>query len=169
MAEAQNSSADLTPAAAPAPARRPSLLVILLLLAVLALAFFIGTNVLGVLYAVVAPPLPPLPPDLTQISHESPAYGVDDWKYSTTQDACDVVQFVQEQGGVCVLAPMQCGAYRDAHTDFTIGTSIVARCTGKIDFSIFHEQWSSVILRNLDATVRYDLSREVYWIGTGPQ
>ena len=166
MAEAQYSSTDLTPAA---PSRRPSPLALALLLAVVALAIFIGTNVLSVLYAVVAPPAPPLPPDMEQVSHDSPAYGVDHWTYTTTRDACEVVQYVQENGGVCVLAPMQCGEYRENSGDFSVGQSIVARCSGKIAFSIFHEQWSSVILRNLDDTVKYNLDREVYWMGTGPQ
>ncbi len=154
---------------APAVARRPPLLVIVLLIAVVALAIYIGTNVLGVMYAVIAPPMPPIPPDMTQISYENQAYGVDLWKYASTGDACALVQYVENNGGACLIAPMQCGEYRADHGDFSLENSIVARCTGKVDFSIFHMQWWELITRPSDTQQQIEAHREVYWIGTGPQ
>ncbi len=140
-----------------------------MLAAAVALALFIGTNVLSVLYGVIAPPLPPLPPDLEQVSHTSSAYGVDNWKYSTAGDACQLVKYVEDHGGACLVAPMQCGNYRELHENFSIATSVVARCGGQISFSIFHEQWWSLITRTIDDKALFELNREVYWIGTGPQ
>lgn len=165
MSDIGNTSADLTPAS---PARRPPFLAILLLVAVVALAFFIGTNVLSVLYAIIAPPLPPLPPNMEQVSHESPAYGVDNWKYSTTQDACELVKYVQDNGGVCVVAPMTCGEFRDEGSGNS-SLALVARCSGDMAFSIFNEQWWSLIMRQASGTASFELRREVFWIGIGPQ
>jgi hypothetical protein len=158
----------LTPAE-PSSARRPPFLAIILLVPVVALAFYIGTNVLSVLYGVVAPPLPPLPPYMDQISHDSPAYGVDNWKYTSTEGACQLVKYVIDNGGTCQIAPMQCGDYRELHTEFSIATSVVARCSGKMNFSIFNEQWWSLVTRTIDDKAKFELNREVYWLGTGPQ
>lgn len=154
--------------AAPPPRRLP-VLVIVLLVAVVALGIYIGTNVLGVLFAVVSPPLPPVPPGLEAVSHTSESYGVDLWKYTTKGDACEIVQFIQDSGGVCRVAPMQCGEFRENHSDFSIADSVVARCVGSVDFSIFNMQWWALVLRQPDTSTNVELHREVYWIGTGPQ
>lgn len=151
------------------PARRIPVLAIILLVAAVALAIYIGTNVLGVLFAIVVPPSPPVPPNMDLASHESVSYGVDTWKYTTSGDACEVVQYIQDNGGVCRLAPMQCGEYRELHEQFDIATSVVGRCDGKVDFSIFHMQWYAILTRLPNTLVQLELHREVYWIGTGPQ
>ena len=154
--------------AAPAPRRIP-VLALVLLVAVVALGIYIGTNVLGVLFAVVSPPLPPLPPGMDAVSHESDSYGVDLWKYTTTGDACEVVQYIQDNGGVCRVAPMQCGEYQEDNSGFTVANSVVARCVGSVEFSIFNMQWWALIMRQPDTRISLELHREVYWIGTGPQ
>lgn len=167
MAETQTNPAAAPDA--PSPARRPPFLAILLLMAVLALALFIGTNVLSVLYGVVAPPTPPLPPGMDQQTHTSSAYGVDTWKYVTDEDACQLVKYVEDHGGTCQIAPMQCSDYRELERDFSIATSIVARCGGQFNFSIFNQQWWAIILRTIDDKASFELHREIFWIGTGPQ
>lgn len=155
---------------APAPApRRIPVLGIVLLVAAVGLAIYIGTNVLSVLFAVVAPPSPPLPPNMDAVSHESVSYGVDLWKYTTTDNACDVVEYLEENDGVCRVAPMQCGEYREEHSDFDIATSVVARCEGRVDFSIFNMQWWALVMRLPNTQTQLELHREVYWLGTGPQ
>ncbi len=156
--------------------RLPLLLLPLLVIALL-MAVFIGTNVLGVLFGVVAPPLPPLPAGMTQIDHTSPAYGVDTWKYLSsadssgvpTIDACSAVQYIQSNDGVCQLAPLQCGEYRETDDSFSADNSVVARCSGQVAFSIFNMQWWALVMRTPDAQTQLELHREVYWIGTGPQ
>ena len=149
--------------------RRPSPLLILLLIVVLGLALFVGTNVLGVLFAVIAPPMPPLPPNMTEIEHTSVAYGVDDWKYTSPTDACEVVKAIVQNGGDCQLMPLQCADAQTTTGDFQVNTALVARCGGKVAFSIFNMQWWAHVTRNSDTETQLELHREVYWIGTGPQ
>jgi hypothetical protein len=158
----------VNPEQPPAQARRIPFLALVLMIAVVGLAFFIGTNILTVLFAVVSPPAPPLPPDLALVSHESPAYGVDTWKYSTPGDACTLVKYLQDNGGVCIYAPNQCGQYRESDPNFANGNIVVGRCEGEIAFSIFNEQWWSLITKSRD-TGYLEMQREVFWIGTGPQ
>ncbi len=149
--------------------RIPPLILIPLLIVLLGLALYIGANVLGVLFAVIAPPSPPLPPNMTQIEHTSEAYGVDDWKYTTTTDACEVVKSIEQNDGVCLLMPLQCADAQATTGDFQINDSLVARCGGKVAFSIFNMQWWAHVTRNSDTETQLELHREVYWIGTGPQ
>lgn len=155
-----------TDAAAP---RRLPLLAIVLLLAAVALAIYIGTNVLGVLFAVVAPPSPPLPSGMDLVSHESASYGVDLWKYTSSGDACQVVQYIQDNGGVCQIAPAQCSGGGTNQGNFEIADAVVARCGGNVDFSIFHMQWWGLVMRLPSQLTQLELHREVFWIGTGPQ
>ena len=150
------------------PQRRTPLLALVLLTAVVLLAFYVGTNVLTVLFGVVSPPPPPVPPNLEQVSHESAAYGVDVWKYSAPTDSCEIVKYLQENGGYCFYAPYQCGTYRDPNPNYANGNIVVGRCEGQIPFSIFNEQWSAIITKSRDRA-HLELSREVFWIGTGPQ
>lgn len=149
--------------------RRFPLLGVVLLVAVVGLALYIGVNVLSVLFAVVAPPLPPMPPNIVQTSHENVAYGVDRWKYTSTTDGCTLLRYLQENGGVCTLAPMQCGEDPNTPGAFQISDGLVARCNGRQDFSIFSMTWFGLIIREGDGSTRLDLDREVFWLGTGPQ
>jgi hypothetical protein len=161
--------AEIIPQETTTPPRRLPLLAIILMIAAVVLAFYIGTNVLSVLFAVVAPPAPPLPPNLTQTSHTSVAYGVDNWKYVSTGDACTLVKYVQENGGNCRIAPLACGENRTVDPDLAVENSIVGRCDGKMDFSIFNEQWWALITYTDDHKPQIEINREVYWLGTGPQ
>src|SRR5688572_11040616 len=95
-----------------APRRSPSFLLVLLLILGLVLAIYIGTNVIGVLFGMVSPPLPPLPTGLTETNHVSEAYGADVWTYTNPDDGCSFVEFYQ-QHGLCTVAPMQCGELRE--------------------------------------------------------
>ncbi|HVU14477.1 MAG TPA: hypothetical protein VHD90_24540 [Phototrophicaceae bacterium] len=158
------------PSAETAPARqRPPLLAVVLAVVALGLAVYIGTNVLSVLYAVIAPPAPPTPPNMSQISHISEAYGVDQWKYVSTDDACTLLQYIQEKGGDCVIAPLACGTQREVDPYLSTDNTIVARCSGQMAFSIFNEQWWNLITRTHDGKAQIEINREVYWIGTGPE
>jgi len=159
---------DSSPEAAPQPGR-PPLLAILLLIAVVVLAFYVGTNVLSVLFAVVAPPAPPVPPNMTQTSHTSEAYGVDQWKYVSTGDACELVKYVQDNGGNCRLVPLACGEHRAVDPNLAVENSMVARCDGQMAFSIFNEQWWDLITYTTEGKPQIEINREVYWIGTGPE
>lgn len=141
-----------------------SILIIIVALAFVVLALFIGTQVVSVLFGIVMPPLPPVPSSAVEISHESTDYGVDSWEYSTSSEACGVVLFYETSGGTCIAAQGQCG--REG-TD-QIEPPAVAQCRGEVPFSIFHMRWSAAIYPNGNEGTRIDLQREVLWIGTGP-
>lgn len=150
------------------PRRSPSLLLVLLLILGLVLAIYIGTNVIGVLFGMVSPPLPPLPTGLTETNHINEAYGADVWTYASAEDGCSFVEFYQ-QFGVCTVAPFQCGELREPPNLSTGETTVTARCTGGQEFSIFNMKWWALISRlNTDGTTRIELEREVFWIGEGP-
>ncbi len=156
-------------AVTPPERRRPrfSLLAGLLGLAALALALFIGTQVIGVLYGIVAPPLPPVPPDAQEIGHTNIGYGVDEWVYSVAQPPCDLIAFYQAEGGTCRILPYQCGAL-STPGDVPAADEMVARCGGSIRFSIFVMDWRVFLSEDGDAA-KVELSREVNWIGTEPR
>ena len=160
-----------SPETEPRTARRLSLVTLIILAAVTIPTIIVGFNLLRVIYGVIMPPPPPLPPDVTQISHESEAYGVDKWRYSAAQTPCELAEYYISIGVTCSLAPMQCGSSIDTET-YGLDTSLVARCRGAADFSVFHSQWAAEIARDNtspDAPAILDIEREVYWIGTGPQ
>lgn len=165
MAEVTPPAEQETP---PAQARRIPFLALVLMIAVVGLAFYVGTNILTVLFAVVAPPAPPLPANLTLTSHDSPAYGVDTWKYSVAGDGCDLIQYIQENGGVCIYAPNQCGEFRETDPNYANGNILVGRCEGEIPFSIFNQQWWALVTKSRTSAF-LEVNREVFWIGTGPQ
>lgn len=132
-------------------------------------ALLIGFNVLRVLYGVIAPPLPPLPPDMSEISHESDAYGADVWRYTAASDPCAAAVYFESQGGTCDYSPMQCAVQDTAPAD-GLPETVVARCHGAVAFSIFHMQWWALVTRdNANGGTRLALEREVFWIGTGPR
>ncbi|MEP7291202.1 MAG: hypothetical protein ABI835_05435 [Chloroflexota bacterium] len=150
--------------------RRISLLALVLLIAVVGLAAYIGANVLGVLFAVISPPMPPMPLNLTETRHENVAYGVDHWRYTSTENACTLVKYLEENGGECEYAPMQCIEPPEQSTSVAMATEgIVGRCGGRIDFSIFTMTWFGLVIRESETEVQLQLDREVYWMGTGPQ
>ena len=148
--------------------QRYPLLVLPLLIVLVIVAAYIGINVLSVLFAVVSPPLPPVPPNVVQTSHESTAYGVDYWRYTSSEDGCVLLRYLQENGGVCQIAPTQCSA-PEGQQGTTIVDGIVARCNGRQDFSNFTMTWFGMIIREAPGQTQLQLDREVYWLGTGPQ
>ncbi len=150
--------------------KRPPFLLIALVVA-FALSLVVGLNILRVLYGVIAPPLPPLPDRVTEISHESEAYGADVWSYTALDDPCAVADYYTAQGGTCDLTPMQCSEPGSAPQTELV-QAVVARCHGSVAFSIFSMQWWVLVLRNNDTPetpTTFNLEREVFWIGTGPR
>lgn len=146
---------------------RVSFLTFLLLVVVIAVAAYIGFNVLTVLFAVVSPPLPPMPANIVETQHENVAYGVDRWRYTSTENGCTLVRFLEENGGVCEYAPMQCMTNPDETSQSLISEGIVARCIGNIDFSIFTMNWFGLVVQQSATQSQLDLDREVFWLGTG--
>lgn len=151
--------------------RRPRLLLIIGGVALI-LLFYLSTQVIGVLYAMVFPPQPPIPNNVREISHENQDYGVDKWLYASDEAACDVLKFYQNLTDSCVIAPGRCGA--DSEIDIHTPGQHIARCTGNQTFSIFAMRWwvniatGSLSTATTDST-EFSVEREVYWTGTLPQ
>lgn len=139
----------------------------------LGLAVVIGTQVIGVLYAIIAPPGVPVPPgEITQMSYENRAYGVDEWLYGTSQNPCAVLAFYQQGANECRIAPGICsGDVVRPQTTFSPGDN-VGQCSGTSTFSIFAQRWRVNIATGYpsdETPTRFRLSREIYWTGTVPE
>lgn len=133
----------------------------------LLLAFYIGSQVLGVLVGILFPPTPPLLSNLTLVSHQSDGHGVDEWVYDFDQSPCEVVAFYQSNGGTCEVTPDYC--------QLSDGDSVhmpdqpVATCSGESTFSIFAMRWDAIIETGATPEqTRFRLSREVFWTGAVP-
>ena len=85
-------SLDNLPSAEPEPIPTPmtprqrgvSLLFLVGVAALLALALFAGFHLVSILYGVIYPPMPPIYALMTQTGHENRDYGVDVWDYMST-------------------------------------------------------------------------------------
>lgn len=124
-------------------------MLIIAVAAVLA-ALYIGTRVIGVLYALAAPPSAPLPSDARELSHTSKGYGEDSWVYQTDHSVCEVAEFYIEQGG-------QCSPCAETVT-----------CDGGNDFSIFAMRWNADIATGEGGQTHIDILRQVSWSGYFP-
>lgn len=151
-----------------APARRFArwLVPVVGILAV-GIAVLIASQVIGVFYAIIFPPHPPLPDNLTEISRNSEAYGVDEWIYSTNQNSCELIAYYQDLAGFCRISPSGC-----AGAITTSGSGdFVGRCSGEIFFSIFAMTWYVDISTGYQdgPPTHLKVKREVYWSGEIPR
>lgn len=147
---------------------RPPIVTLILGLAALALGLYVATQVVGVLYNIVAPPIPPLPTGAQQLSHTNIAYGVDRWTYWVDMDSCSLVPYYESLGAFCEYAPLQCLPGGSTMTPFTAVQTGVARCTGEVSFSIFTMGYEIGISRPIQDVYASELNvrREVYWTRT---
>jgi len=135
------------------------------------LAVVIGSQVIGVLYAIFFPPVTPLPEQVTLVSHTSADYGVDDWLYSSTDPACDIVRFYQDNGAQCRVAPLYCTGEGQASVVVpNERTQNVGRCEVTQTFSIFALRYEVIVATgsNSDQASQFRLNREIYWTGAVP-
>jgi hypothetical protein len=147
---------------------RPSMGCILAALVAVALAVYIGLQVIGVLFSIASPPQPPRPENARQIDYTSTAYGVDEWIYTTQQDACEVTAYYESLGAMCSLIGNFCNAGRI--TTRSASSQNVAQCSGELDFSIFATRWNAVIATGYgeETPTHFRLSREIFWTGNIP-
>src|SRR5436305_11658442 len=95
-------------ASLPANRRVPTRIILLGLFAIV-FAVVVGSQVIGVLYAIFFPPAAPLPDQVDLVSHSTTDYGTDDWLYSSKKlSACDVLHYYQSKDGQCRVAPLAC-------------------------------------------------------------
>lgn len=154
-------------------ARAVPWMIIVLGAVALILAVVIGTQVLGVLYVIIFPPVPPLPGDVTLVSHINTDYGVDEWLYTSQQNSCDVLIFYTANGGECRIAPFQCGDNRTDDQTMTgenTPSQHIARCVGQTQASIFAMRWQIILATGPDPATptQFRLTREVFWSGQIP-
>ena len=157
--------------ALPANRRVPTRIIVLGLIAVV-FAVVIGTQVIGVLYAIFFPPAVPLPEQVDLISHTSTDYGTDDWLYSSSKvSACDIAQYYASKDAQCRVAPFSCvdGSSTTAAGP-NAGNQNVARCVGTQTFSIFALRWQVNIATGSsgDQKAIFRLDREIFWTGAVP-
>src|SRR3954447_18209994 len=103
---------------APLPTNRrvPTRIIILGIVAVV-FAIVVGSQIIGVLYAIFFPPAAPIPDQVDLVSHTSTDYGTDDWLYSSNKlSACDVVHYYESKEGQYRIAPMWCGDVSSTQT-----------------------------------------------------
>ena len=150
----------------PVEAAHLPLTALILGIAGLLLAVYIGSQVLGILVAILFPPDPPLAGGAALVSHTSSEHGLDDWVYTIAQNPCDVLVFYQEVGAECDVVPASCA---EAGTRQFSPNQSLARCSGVMSFSIFAMRWDAGISsgQQSDQTDLH-LSREIFWTGAVP-
>ncbi len=138
---------------------------------VMAISLVIGVQAFGILYSIAFPPKPPLPDNVIEIRHDNIDYGVDDWLYRTSSDACDIARFYQANGGECRMVANQCDGETATATSTSRSSQQVAFCTGEESFSLFAYRWEANIAtgyRFEDGQTQFNLIREVFWTGAVP-
>jgi hypothetical protein len=120
----------------------------------------VGLQVISVLISIASPPKPPIPSNAQEFSYRETAYGVDEWRYSLSQSACEVAQFYSEQGAICIFT-------YDCNNPASISTtSEIARCEKTQPFSQFLMKWQVIVLSGLTSDeTQIRLNREVIWSG----
>ena len=155
------------------PTRRVPVQIIILGLIAIVFAVVIGSQVIGVLYAIFFPPTAPVPDQVTLVSHDSKDYGTDDWLYTSNKlSACDVVHFYESKDSQCRIAPTWCtdeNSIQSPAGSSSIGQN-VARCVATQNFSIFALRWEVVIATGSTSaeTSQFRLNREIFWTGAVP-
>jgi len=143
---------------------------LILLAVVLVLALVIGTQIVGVLVAIVAPPEPPVPAGAKQLSYASQEQSIDEWVYASTANACEIVNFYRENGGICIVDPVWCFDDQNVSPRAGTGWQPVATCSADVTFSIFAMRWRAKISGGHDDSgqTEVQLSREISWSGGLP-
>ncbi|HEX2906266.1 MAG TPA: hypothetical protein VHO69_05355 [Phototrophicaceae bacterium] len=147
-------------------------LIILLGIIALALAIIIGTQVIGVLYGIVAPPSPPVPSGVAEVSHTSTDYGVDSWVYGTSLDGCEILKFYQDRGASCWSKVDRCPAAAiGGQSSQQTASQDLIQCTSQMSFSIFAMRWNVALAAvgyQQDGSTHFNVDREVFWTGAVP-
>lgn len=133
------------------------------------IAAIVAVQVLGILYAILFPPVPPTLEGFTVSTHASPSYGVDDWLYGSPDDPCRVARYYQSAGAECTIAPQTCDSGEFTSEISRPGAS-VARCVGEIEWSIFAQRYHVNIAGGYEEPMpsRIRVEREIFWTGVLP-
>ena len=128
-------------------------------------AILVGPRLVGLLSAILSPPLPPIPADVIEVSYEELAYGIDNWTYQTDSNICDLIAFYESNEGQCPVLPPTCQS-----GDPQVDQEYLALCTGDIAFAAFMMRWRLEIPhRSSNSTsLNFHLSRQISWAGELP-
>lgn len=134
------------------------------------IAVLVGVQILGVLYGLLFPPLPPVPDSFTLLQSTSTSYGVDDWLYASSEDACRIARDYERAGATCVIAPGVCDS-GFLQLDEPRAGSNIARCSGELHWSIFAQRYFANIAGGYsdDQPTRIRVEREIFWTGAIPE
>jgi hypothetical protein len=126
----------------------------------------IGPRLVGILFAIMAPPEPPVPGNIRLLGYSREAYGTDTWQYDTQADVCELVTFYLAQGGICPVIPPRCAL----NSSSSQSDDFIAQCSGDIDFSIFAMRWGfDVPVRSAPGPdLRFQVTRKIFWTGDLP-
>jgi hypothetical protein len=146
---------------------RPPLWAIIGLLIIMVGALFLGIQLFRVLFGLVFPEDPPIPPNAVETSHESVYYGVDDWRYETELNPCELARFYEDEGAVCVIQEGLCADESYHSPGYTIES--VATCSGRKNFAGFGMLYDLTIgihsRRGADEQTYFNIRRETLWGG----
>lgn len=143
---------------------------LILLAIILILALVIGTQVIGVLVAILAPPGPPLPAGAQQMSHINREQGIDEWVYSSRGNACEIVDFYRENDGICEVNVGWCFDEQNLAPRAGSGWQPIATCSADVKFSIFAMRWRAKVSAGHaeSGQTHIELFREISWSGGLP-
>lgn len=149
--------------------KRRSLIGLVAAVALVGIALYAASQFIGVLYGLVFPANAPVPQNVKELEHTSEAYGVDQWLYGSSEDACVIVRYYENNGGTCNVAPDMCSSGFLREGPFSPATN-VAQCSGDVMFSIFAMRWRTNIATGYrdEYPTHFQLEREVYWTGILP-
>jgi hypothetical protein len=148
--------------------RRPARWLLPVALLAFVLALVAASQIIGVLYGMINPPLPPLPPDVTQQAHSSEVYGVDAWAYRAALLPQELHLFYVTSGASCTTAPFPPTESEALYQQFPDAGMLYAVCEGEIPFSRFAMRWRALIsvYQPGEADTRLDLVRQIDWFGS---
>jgi len=135
-------------------------------------AFVVGVQIIGALYALIAPPAPPVPAGVVEMEHLNTRHGADEWLYGTQADPCAVTAFYAELGATCTPVGTLCeGARLTVDAARVPITTQVATCTYQGTVSVFTYAYKVGVWAGYGAVspTRFRVTREVFWGGGAPQ
>ncbi|PJF32444.1 MAG: hypothetical protein CUN52_01670 [Phototrophicales bacterium] len=137
---------------------------ILLILGIVVACAILSVPVFNTLYGIVFPPTPPIPPDAIQTERQVVEHGVEENRYTITQNPCELVRFFISENGTCEVFWDFC----EADTFPTYNRSFIpfASCQGISPAGVFAVRWKVEIdlLSPPDQTA-FRMSHEVLWSG----
>lgn len=148
---------------------QPPLWLVGVMLVILMASCVMGVELMGIVRAFISPPSAPLPANTTRLEQESLGERSTLTTYQTDLLPCEVVEFYQEQGGVCTFYEGSCanGEYERPIYE----AEFFATCERLTEFSIFGQRWQARLIPNYNPNptwTRFELQNDLLWGGFVP-